>query len=265
MDDGGSEGVLGRGEVIENGAVPDVSFAGVGGLDTTEQRLREVIEWPRKYPDCFAAMDVDTAKGIFLDGPPGTGKTLLAKAIANETDSTFISIDGPELLDRYVSESERFVRQLFESAQERAPSVVFIDETDAIGGTRSGYTGGGGVQDSIVNQFISELDGLTSLEDVVVIGATNRIEVTDPALCRPGRLGEAIHVPPPDDGGRREVFEIHCADRRRGHQLAGRQHRRRLHGRGCRGDLRAGGDERHPRVGRPRYRRLCDNPFALRA
>ena len=216
MDDGG--GVTGRGEnrgeIIEDEAVPDVSFADVGGLDATEQRLREVVEWPRKYPERFARMDVDTAKGILLHGPPGTGKTLLAKAIANETDSTFISVDGPELLDRYVGESERFVRQLFEAAQEKAPSVVFIDEIDSIGGNRGGYTGGGGVQDSIVNQFLSELDGLTSLEDVVVIGATNRIEVIDPALRRPGRLGEAIHVPPPDDEGRREVFEIHSGARR---------------------------------------------------
>ena len=204
----------GRGEIIADEAVPDVSFDDVGGLDETEQRLREVVEWPRKYPERFAAMDVDTAKGILLHGPPGTGKTLLAKAIATETDSTFISVDGPELLDRYVGESERFVRQLFETAQEEAPSVVFIDEIDAIGGNRGGYTGGGGVQDSIVNQFLSELDGLTSLEDVVVIGATNRIEVIDPALRRPGRLGEAIHVPPPDEEGRREVFEIHTENRR---------------------------------------------------
>jgi SpoVK/Ycf46/Vps4 family AAA+-type ATPase len=202
-----------RGSVIQGEDTPDVSFDDIGGLDRTKQRLREVVEWPRRYPGRFQALDVDTAKGILLYGPPGTGKTLLAKAIAAETDSTFISVDGPEVLDRYVGESERFVRQLFAAAEDVAPTVVFVDEIDAIAGSRGGYTGGGGVQDTIVNQLLSEMDGLTALEDVVIVGATNRVEVIDPALRRSGRFGEAIHVPPPDDEGRREVFEIHTAGR----------------------------------------------------
>ena len=200
-------------EAVKAETVPGVTYDDIGGLPEVKQRLREVTVWPRKYPDRFADLDIDTAKGIILHGPPGTGKTMLARAVATETDSTFFSISGPEVLDKYVGESERAVRELFDDAREAAPSVVFIDELDAVMGSRGGYTTDAPWLDTLVNQFLSELDGLDELADVVVVGATNRIEIIDPAIRRPGRLGEEIEVPPPKAAGRREIFRIHTADR----------------------------------------------------
>jgi len=198
---------------------PDVTFDDVGGLEESKQRLREVVQWPRRYPDRFEELGVDTTRGILLYGPPGTGKTMLAKAVANETDSSFISVAGPEVLDKYVGESEKAVRRHFDTAREHSPSVVFIDELDAIAPQRGGYKGNTQLYTSLVNQLLSELDGFEELSDVVVIGATNRAEAIDPALRRPGRLGIEIRVGHPDESAQREIFRVHTADRSLGEDV----------------------------------------------
>jgi SpoVK/Ycf46/Vps4 family AAA+-type ATPase len=193
-------------------SVPEVTYADVGGLAEPKQTLREAIEWPREHPELCEDLGIDTAKGILLHGPPGNGKTLLAKAIANETKSRFISVKGPEVLDKYVGEAQRFVDTLFDTARELAPAVIFIDEIDSITDQRGG-TGSERVTDSIVNQLLLELDGLDELSDIVVVGATNRPGLIDDALTRPGRLGESIFVPPPDRDAQREIFAVHTEDR----------------------------------------------------
>jgi len=189
--------------------VPDVTWADVGGLDDTKERLRETIQWPLDYPEVFEAMDMESAKGVLMYGPPGTGKTLLAKAVANESESNFISVKGPELLDKYVGESEKGVREIFSKARENAPTVIFFDEIDAIATERGSNTGDSGVNERVVSQLLTELDGLETLEDVVVIATTNRPDLIDSALLRPGRLDRHVHVPVPDEEGRRRIFEVH--------------------------------------------------------
>jgi transitional endoplasmic reticulum ATPase len=193
--------------------VPDVSWMDVGGLDDTKERLRETIQWPLDYPGVFETLDMEAAKGVLLYGPPGTGKTLLAKAVANEAESNFISIKGPELLNKYVGESEKGVREVFQKARENAPTVVFFDEIDSIAVERGANTGDSGVGERVVSQLLTELDGLEELEDVVVIATTNRPDLIDTALLRPGRLDRQIHVPVPDEGGRRKIFEVHTRDK----------------------------------------------------
>jgi transitional endoplasmic reticulum ATPase len=158
-------------------------------------------------------MDMEAAKGVLLYGPPGTGKTLLAKAVANEADSNFISVKGPELLDKYVGESEKGVREIFSKARENAPTVVFFDEIDAIATERGNNTGDSGVSERVVSQLLTELDGLEALEDVVVIATTNRPDLIDSALLRPGRLDRHVHVPVPDRDGRRKIIEVHTRDK----------------------------------------------------
>ena len=189
--------------------VPDVTWDSVGGLEDTKERLRETIQWPLDYPDVFEAMDVDAAKGVLLYGPPGTGKTLMAKAVANEAQSNFISIKGPELLNKYVGESEKGVREVFEKARSNAPTVVFFDEIDSIAGERGARMGDSGVGERVVSQLLTELDGLEELEDVVVVATTNRPDLIDPALLRPGRLDRHVHVPVPDRDARRAIFAVH--------------------------------------------------------
>ena len=193
--------------------VPDVTWADVGGLESTKERLRETIQWPLEYPQVFEQMDMQAAKGVLMFGPPGTGKTLLAKAIANEAQSNFISIKGPELLNKYVGESEKGVREVFEKARSNAPTVVFFDEIDSIAGERGQHSGDSGVGERVVSQLLTELDGLEDLEDVVVIATTNRPDLIDPALLRPGRLDRHVHVPVPDEEGRRNIFEVHTRDK----------------------------------------------------
>ena len=193
--------------------VPDTTWNDVGGLDDTQKRLRETIQWPLEYPDVFETMDVDAAKGVLLYGPPGTGKTLLAKAVANEAQSNFISIKGPELLNKYVGESEKGVREVFEKARSNAPTVVFFDEIDAIAGERGQRAGDSGVGERVVSQLLTELDGLEDLEDVVVIATTNRPDLIDSALLRPGRLDRHVHVPVPDEDARRRILEVHTRDK----------------------------------------------------
>ena len=189
--------------------VPDVSWDRIGGLEDTKERLRETIQWPLDYPDVFEQMDLEAAKGVLLYGPPGTGKTLMAKAVANEAQSNFISIKGPELLNKYVGESEKGVREVFEKARSNAPTVVFFDEIDSIAGERGQRMGDSGVGERVVSQLLTELDGLEELEDVVVVATTNRPDLIDSALLRPGRLDRHVHVPVPDEGGRRAIFAVH--------------------------------------------------------
>ncbi|WP_018259413.1 CDC48 family AAA ATPase [Halomicrobium katesii] len=189
--------------------VPDTSWDSVGGLEDTKERLRETIQWPLEYPEVFEQMDLNAAKGVLLYGPPGTGKTLLAKAVANEAQSNFISIKGPELLNKFVGESEKGVREVFSKARENAPTVVFFDEIDSIAAERGSGGGDSQVGERVVSQLLTELDGLEAMEDVVVIATTNRPDLIDSALIRPGRLDRHVHVPVPDEDARRAIFQVH--------------------------------------------------------
>jgi transitional endoplasmic reticulum ATPase len=193
--------------------VPDVTWEDVGGLDDTKERLRETIQWPLEYPEVFQQLDMEAAKGVMLYGPPGTGKTLLAKAVANEADSNFISIKGPELLNKYVGESEKGVREVFKKARENAPTVVFFDEIDSIATERGRNSGDSGVSERMVSQLLTELDGLEALEDVVVVATSNRPDLIDSALLRPGRLDRHVHVPVPDEEARRAIFDVHTRNK----------------------------------------------------
>jgi len=188
--------------------VPDVTWKDIGGLKEAKQELREAVEWPLKYPEVFSHMRAKPPKGILLYGPPGTGKTLLAKAVANESEANFISVKGPEFLSKWVGESEKAVRETFRKARQAAPCVVFMDEIDAIAPTRgSGFDSH--VTERVVSQILTELDGLEELRGVVVIAATNRPDIIDPALLRPGRFDRLIFIPPPDKEAREEIFRIH--------------------------------------------------------
>ncbi|HZD43372.1 MAG TPA: CDC48 family AAA ATPase, partial [Methanomicrobiales archaeon] len=189
--------------------VPDVGWKDVGGLEEVKAELTEAVEWPLKYPDVYARLETAPPKGILLFGPPGTGKTLLAKAVANESEVNFISVKGPELLSKWVGESEKGVRSVFHRARQASPSIIFFDEIDSLIPKRGLYMGSSHVTESVVSQVLTELDGLEELKNVVVIGATNRPDMIDPALLRPGRLDRIIYVPPPDAEGRRKIFEVY--------------------------------------------------------
>jgi AAA family ATPase, CDC48 subfamily len=188
--------------------VPEVHWDDIGGLENVKQELREVVEWPLKYPEVFQKMGIEPPKGILLYGPPGTGKTLLAKAVATESGANFIAIRGPELLSKWVGESEKAVREVFRRAREVAPAVVFFDEIDSIAPVR-GQSFDSGVTDRIVNQLLTEMDGIVPLSNVVVLAATNRPDMLDPALLRPGRFDRVIYVPPPDKEARKQILKIH--------------------------------------------------------
>lgn len=189
--------------------VPDVEWEDVGGLNDTKEKLQETVQWPLDYPGVFDRMKMEATKGVLMYGPPGTGKTLLAKAVANESESNFISIKGPELLNKYIGESERGVREIFSKARENAPTVIFFDEIDALAMQRGSNSGGSGVSERVVSQLLTELDGLENLEEVVVIATSNRPDLIDDALLRPGRLDRHVHVPVPDEDARREIFNVH--------------------------------------------------------
>ncbi|TYL35914.1 AAA family ATPase [Natronococcus pandeyae] len=193
--------------------VPDVSWDDVGGLEEAKSRLRETIQWPLDHGDAYERVNLSPAKGVLLYGPPGTGKTLLAKAVANESQSNFISVKGPELFDKFVGESERAVRDVFDKARANAPTIVFFDEIDALASERGSGVGDSNVGERVVSQLLTELDGLEELEDVVVVAASNRPELIDDALLRPGRLDRHVEVAEPDEDARREIFEIHTRDR----------------------------------------------------
>ncbi|WP_456329853.1 CDC48 family AAA ATPase [Archaeoglobus sp.] len=188
--------------------VPNVRWEDIGGLEHAKQELMEAVEWPLKYPEVFKAANIKPPRGILLFGPPGTGKTLLAKAVANESNANFISVKGPELLSKWVGESEKHVREMFRKARQVAPCVIFFDEIDSLAPRRGGI-GDSHVTERVVSQLLTELDGLEELKDVVVIAATNRPDMIDPALLRPGRLERHIYIPPPDKKARVEIFKIH--------------------------------------------------------
>ena len=188
--------------------VPEVRWDDIGGLENVKQELRETVEWPIKHPEYFKDMGIDPPKGILLYGPPGCGKTLLAKAVATESEANFIAVKGPEILSKWVGESEKAIREIFSKARQAAPCIIFFDEIDSIV-PRRGARYDSGVTDRIVNQLLTELDGLVRLEGVVVIGATNRPDIIDPALLRPGRFDRIIYVPPPDKKARLEILKVH--------------------------------------------------------
>ncbi len=188
--------------------VPEVHWNDIGGLDEVKQQLREAVEWPLKYPEAFRRLGIKPPKGILLYGPPGTGKTLLAKAVATESGANFIAVRGPEVLSKWVGESEKAIREIFRKARMFAPVVVLFDEIDAIAPARS-FASDTRVKERIVSQLLTEMDGITSIENVVVIAATNRPDIIDPALLRPGRFDKIIYVPPPDEKSRLEILMIH--------------------------------------------------------
>ena len=187
--------------------VPNVHWDDIGGLENVKQELREAVEWPLKYPEAFTGLGITPPKGILLYGPPGTGKTLLAKAVATESEANFIAIRGPEVLSKWVGESEKNIREIFRKARQAAPTVVFIDEIDAIAPRRG--TDVNRVTDRLINQLLTEMDGIQENSGVVVIGATNRPDIIDPALLRPGRFDRLILVPAPDEKARFEIFRVH--------------------------------------------------------
>ena len=189
--------------------VPNVHWSDIGGLDEVKKRLQEMVEWPLKYRDLFEYSGLRPPKGILLYGPPGTGKTLLAKAVATESNANFIAVRGPEILSKWVGESERAIREIFRKARTYAPAVVFFDEMDAIAPHRGMGIGDSRVTERIVSQLLTEMDGIQELHDVVVIAATNRPDLLDPALLRPGRFDRIIEVPMPDEKARVEIFKIH--------------------------------------------------------
>jgi transitional endoplasmic reticulum ATPase len=188
--------------------VPEVRWSDIGGLEDVKQQLREAVEWPLKYQDIFERMGIRPPKGILLYGPPGVGKTLLAKAAATESGANFIAVNGPEILSKWVGESERAIREIFRRARMVAPAIIFLDEIDSIAPAR-GSRVDSGVTDRIVNQLLTEMDGIKPLRSVVVIAATNRPDLLDPALLRPGRFDRIIKVPPPDRKARLEILKIH--------------------------------------------------------
>ncbi len=192
--------------------VPQTEWDDIGGLDETKDRLREMVEWPQKHPERFERMGIDVPKGIMMYGLPGTGKTLLAKAVANESNSNFISIKGPEVFSKYVGESEEAVREIFKKARQVAPCILFIDEIDSIAPRRGSRGSDSGVGDRVVNQLLTELDGIESLEGVTVIAATNRPDMIDPAIMRPGRIDRTMEVEIPDFEARKKIFEVHTED-----------------------------------------------------
>ena len=192
--------------------VPDIKWDDIGGLDNAKQELMEAVEWPLKYPDSFEKFGVTPPKGVLIYGPPGTGKTLLAKAVANESQANFIAIKGPELLSKWVGESEKGVREVFRKARQTAPTVIFFDEIDSIASTRSGSSTDSGVTQRVVNQLLTEIDGLEELQDVAVIAATNRVDIMDPALLRPGRFDRHVKVDDPDEKARLAIFKVHTKD-----------------------------------------------------
>ncbi len=190
---------------------PNVKWQDIGGLQQVKDELEEAIEWPLTHGDLFAQADVRAPKGILLYGPPGTGKTMMAKAVAATSEANFISIKGPELISKWVGESEKGVREVFRKARQAAPCVVFFDELDAIAPRRGSENGGGGahVTERVISQMLTEMDGLEDLKGVVVIGATNRPDIIDEALLRPGRFDRILEVPIPDKEARKQILQIH--------------------------------------------------------
>ena len=191
--------------------IPKVKWEDIGGLEEVKERLKEAVEWPLTDPQMFKKMGIRPPRGILLYGPPGTGKTLLAKAVATESNANFLSIKGPEVFSKWVGESEKAVREIFKKAKQSAPSIVFLDEIDALAPRRGTYEGSR-VTETVVNQLLTSMDGLERMSDVVIIGATNRPDILDPSLLRPGRFDELILVGQPDKEARKEIYAIHTKE-----------------------------------------------------
>jgi len=189
--------------------VPNVKWSDVGGLDDIKQRLKEAVEWPLKYPGLFTDAGISPPKGILLSGPPGCGKTMLAKAVATESGTNFISVKGPALLSKFVGESEKGMREVFHKARQAAPCIIFFDEIDSLVPARGGATSDSHVTERILSQFLAEFDGIEELKGVLVLGATNRLDILDPAVTRPGRFDEIIEMNMPDEAGRKAIFKVH--------------------------------------------------------
>jgi len=197
---------------------PDVRWSDIGGLEGIKKELQEAVEWPLKYPDLYTTIGYSMPKGILLYGPSGTGKTLLAKSVATESESNFISIRGPELLSKCLGESERGVREVFRRARQASPCIIFFDEIDALAPLR-GLGGDSQVSERVVSQLLTELDGIQSLSGVVVLAATNRMDMVDPALLRAGRFDKLLYIPQPDKNARRQILEIQTKGKRIGADL----------------------------------------------
>jgi len=189
--------------------IPNIRWEDVGGLDEVKQRLVEAVEWPLKYPEKFEKFGIKPPRGILLYGPPGCGKTLLAKAIATESEANFISVKGPEIFNKWVGESEKAIREIFRKARQAAPCIVFFDEIESIIPRKDLVDDSSGVTNRVSSQFLSEIDGVEELSDVIVIGATNRPDLIDPPAMRPGRLDRLIYVPPPDEKARYAILRIY--------------------------------------------------------
>ena len=187
---------------------PNIGWYDVGGLDKVRQELRESVEWPLKYQEAFNRIGIKPPKGILLYGPPGTGKTLLAKAVAKESEANFIQVKGPSLLSMWVGKSEEGVRKIFERARQVSPCIIFFDEIDSLAGKR-GLESGTKVTERVLNQLLAEMDGIEDLSNVIVIAATNRPDMLDSALLRPGRFDRILLVGSPDKKGREQIFKIH--------------------------------------------------------
>ena len=187
----------------------DVSYEDIGGLKEEVKKVREMVEIPLKRPEIFDKLGVTPPKGILMYGPPGTGKTLLAKAVANESEANFISVKGPELLSKWVGDSEKGIREVFKKAKQASPTVIFFDELDSIASTRGNTLGDSGVTQRVVNQLLTEIDGMEELHDVAIIAATNRPDMIDPGLMRPGRFDRHIEVGTPNEEGRLSIFKVH--------------------------------------------------------
>ena len=192
---------------------PNVKWEDIGALEDAKQELKEAVEWPLKFGKVFDHMNAKPPKGILLYGPPGTGKTMLAKAVATESEANFIAVKGPEFLNKWVGESEKAVRETFRKARQASPCVIFMDEIDSIAPERGSGNGDSNVTERVISQMLTEMDGLESLNNVVVIAATNRPDIMDPALLRPGRFDKSIYIGPPDKESRRAIFGIHTKGR----------------------------------------------------
>jgi transitional endoplasmic reticulum ATPase len=186
---------------------PNVKWESIGGLENVKENLREAVEWPLKTPEIFKNIGIDPPKGILLHGPPGCGKTLLARAVATESEANFISVRGPEIFSKWVGESEKAIREIFRKGRMAAPSIIFFDEFDSLVPSR-GSASDSRVTERVISQLLTEIDGLISLQNVVVIAATNRPDIIDPAVLRPGRFDRRVYVPPPDKDARKKILEI---------------------------------------------------------
>jgi transitional endoplasmic reticulum ATPase len=193
--------------------VPDVKWEDVGGLNEIKEALKEAVEWPLKYATLFSKANTNPPKGIILYGRPGTGKTYLAKAVASESGVNFISVKGPQIMSKYIGESEKGVRELFKKAKQAAPTILFLDEIDSLVPRRTSDSSGSNVTDRVISQFLTEMDGIEDLKGVVVLAATNRIDLIDPALLRSGRFDLLFELPAPDEKTREKIFEIHTGNK----------------------------------------------------